>query len=54
VGSSLEDVLISYESKVGNYQVVPEKMAIVRRIFEEIGVHGNSMLSVKSALSPTG
>ena len=43
-----------YDPALGNYRVVPEKMAIVRRIFEEIGVHGNSMHSVKLALESDG
>jgi hypothetical protein len=43
-----------YDPEVGNYRVVPEKMAIVRRIFEEVGVKGHSMRSVKLALEADG
>jgi hypothetical protein len=43
-----------YDAKIGNYRVVPEKMAIVRRIFEAVGVNGHSMRSVKLALEADG
>jgi site-specific DNA recombinase len=43
-----------YDPEIGNYRVVPEKMAIARRIFEEVGVKGHSMRSVKLALEADG
>jgi site-specific DNA recombinase len=44
----------AYDPEIGNYRVVPEKMAITRRIFEDVGVKGHSMWSVKLALEADG
>lgn len=43
-----------YDPAIANYRVVPEKMAIVRRIFEDVGLKGHSMRSVKLALEADG
>jgi site-specific DNA recombinase len=43
-----------YDPAIGNYRVVPEKMAIVRRIFEDVGLKGHSMRSVKLNLEADG
>jgi site-specific DNA recombinase len=43
-----------YDPQIGNYRVVPEKMAIVRRIFEDVGLKGHSMRSVKLTLEADG
>jgi site-specific DNA recombinase len=43
-----------YLPEVGNYRVVPERMIVARRIFEAVGVRGESMHSLKIRFEAEG